>query len=151
MVAAGILTGNTAKSMAMSERTAEYIDKFWELIDEMLNAILFVLIGLELLIIRINGTLVLIGGILIAVALLSRYISLLLPGLLIRLREKITQKTLFLLTWGGLRGGISIALALSVPPAYQRDIWVTLAYCIVCFSILVQGLSVGKVSRRLKE
>lgn len=148
MVVAGLITGNQAKSLGMSDTTANYVDKFWELVDEILNAILFVLIGLELLIIQTSKTVLLISVILIFVVLIIRYISVFIPSLAIRLKEKLTQGTLLLLTWGGLRGGISIALALSISPEMNREIWVTITYVIVCFSILVQGMTVGKVAKR---
>ncbi|MFC3812004.1 cation:proton antiporter [Lacihabitans lacunae] len=149
MVIAGLITGNKAKSLGMSDITANYVDKFWELVDEILNAILFVLIGLELLIIQTSKTVLMVSVILIFVVLIIRYISVYIPSLAIRLKEKLTQGTLLLLTWGGLRGGISIALALSISPEMNREIWVTITYVIVCFSILVQGMTVGKVAKRL--
>lgn len=149
MVAAGIITGNSGKKYGMSDKTAEYVDKFWELIDEILNAVLFVLIGLELLIIEMNNTIFLISFILIFVALAARYISVWIPSLFINFREKINQNTLAILTWGGLRGGISIALALSIHPQFDKEIWVTITYIIVCFSILVQGLTIGKLAKKI--
>ncbi|TDD97017.1 cation:proton antiporter [Flavobacterium cellulosilyticum] len=151
MVIAGLITGNHGKRLGMSNITAEYVDKFWELIDEILNALLFVLIGLELLVIKVNNTLFLVSSIIIIAALVIRYVSIFIPSILIRLKEKITRKTILILTWGGLRGGISIALALSIPTELGKDIWVTITYIIVCFSILVQGLTIGKVVNRLKE
>ena len=150
MVVAGIITGNHSKSFGMSEETATYIDKFWELIDEVLNAILFVLIGLELLLVSTDSTIIKVAVLLLIISLCSRYFSLLVPSLLIRWKEKITQRTLVLLTWGGLRGGISIALALSIQPEMNKNIWVSITYVIVCFSILVQGLTVGRLAKRLK-
>ena len=82
--------------------------------------------------------------------LLIRYVSVLIPSFMIRMKEPLVQKTLLILTWGGLRGGISIALALSIPEALNRDIWVTVTYVIVCFSILVQGLTIGKLAGRTR-
>lgn len=150
MVTAGLITGNQGKKFGMSEITAEYTDKFWELVDEILNAILFVLIGAELLIIQMNPRILLISFVMIFIALLARYISLWIPSVAIRGKEIITQKTLGILTWGGLRGGISIALALSIKPEFNREIWVTITFIIVCFSILVQGMTIGKLTSRLK-
>jgi CPA1 family monovalent cation:H+ antiporter len=149
MVAAGIIIGNHGKEFAMSEKTKDYLDKFWELVDETLNAILFVLIGLELLIINFHPTYILIGLITIIIVLLTRYISVFLPAQLIKLKEEISQRTIIIMTWGGLRGGISIALALSLKPEMQKDLWVTLTYFVVAFSILVQGLTVGKLARKI--
>lgn len=147
MVVAGLITGNHGKAYGMSKITAEYVDKFWELIDEILNAILFVLIGLELLIIETSKTIFIVSFILIGVILITRYISVYIPSIFIRLKEQMTRKTLVILTWGGLRGGISIALALSIPISLNRDIWVTITYVVVCFSILVQGMTIAKVAK----
>ena len=150
MVVAGLITGNLGKSYGMSDTTSDYVDKFWELIDEILNAILFVLIGFELLIIQTNSTVLIVAFILIVVVLFTRYISVLIPSFYIRLKEKMSSKTLLILTWGGLRGGISIALALSIPNDLNKDIWVTITYVIVCFSILVQGMTIGKFANKMK-
>ena len=150
MVVAGLITGNHGKNYGMSVITTEYIDKFWELIDEILNAILFVLIGLELLVIQTNQKIIIISFILIVITLLTRYVSVWIPSIAIRLKEKIDRKTLLILTWGGLRGGISIALALSIQPEFNREIWVTITYIIVCFSILIQGMTIGKFAKRIK-
>lgn len=150
MVAAGLITGNHGKSLGMSDVTAEYVDKFWELIDEILNALLFVLIGLELLIIQTNQKIVFAAIIILVITLITRYISVYIPSIAVRLKERINQKTILILTWGGLRGGISIALALSINPEYNKDIWVTITYVIVCFSILVQGMTIGKFAQKMK-
>jgi len=150
MVVAGLITGNSSKNMGMSDLTAEYIDKFWELLDEILNAILFVLIGLELLIIEISSPLLMVSLILIIISLIVRYFSVWVPSLIIRMKEKLERKTLLILTWGGLRGGISIALALSIQPEMKKELWVTITYIIVCFSILVQGMTVGKLAAYAK-
>lgn len=149
MVAAGLITGNHSKNLGMSDITAEYVDKFWELLDEILNAILFVLIGLELLVIKTSKELIFVSIIFIGITLIARYISVWIPSLAIRWTEQITRQTLFIMTWGGLRGGISIALALSISPENNKDIWVTITYVIVCFSILVQGLTIGKLVKKI--
>ncbi|MCS7035823.1 MAG: sodium:proton antiporter [Saprospiraceae bacterium] len=148
VVIAGLLIGNHGKRLAMSEETADYIDKFWELIDETLNAILFVLIGLELVVLSFEPTWFALGLIVIALGLASRYASIWLPAQLIRLRGAITSHTILVLTWGGLRGGISIALALKLTPELGREMWLTLTYMVVAFSILVQGLTVGRLARQ---
>tara|TARA_R110000868_G_scaffold108031_7_gene295202 strand:+ start:9998 stop:11227 length:1230 start_codon:yes stop_codon:yes gene_type:complete len=150
MVAAGLITGNQGKSLGMSDVTAEYVDKFWELIDEILNALLFVLIGLELLVIQTNQKILFAAIIILFITLITRYISIYIPSIAVRLKERITQKTILILTWGGLRGGISIALALSINPEYNKDIWVTITYVIVCFSILVQGMTIGKFAKKMQ-
>lgn len=148
VVIAGLLIGNHGKRLAMSEETADYIDKFWELIDETLNAILFVLIGLELVVLSFEPTWFVLGLIVIALGLVSRYASIWLPAQIIRLRGAITSHTILVLTWGGLRGGISIALALKLTPELGREMWLTLTYIVVAFSILVQGLTVGRLARQ---
>lgn len=148
MVVSGLLIGNQGKELGMSDTTQEYIDKFWELIDEILNAILFVLIGLELLLFDFNSAILISGLILIVIILTIRFISVWIPSLIISLNEKITKNTLIVLTWGGLRGGISIALALSIPENLNKNIWVGITYIIVCFSILVQGLTIGKLASK---
>ena len=150
MVVAGLITGNQSKTLGMSDITARYVDGFWELIDEILNALLFVLIGLELLVIQTDKKIILVALIILAITLITRYISIFVPSISVRLKERITQKTRLILTWGGLRGGISIALALSINPEYHKEIWVTITYIIVCFSILVQGLTIGKFAKKMQ-
>jgi CPA1 family monovalent cation:H+ antiporter len=150
MVVAGILVGNHGKKYAMSDETGEYISKFWELIDDILNAILFVLIGLELLVVQNIGSYVWIGLLAILIVIMVRYITVLIPSFLIRFRDKFDHKTVLVLTWGGLRGGISIALALSISTNLDKDLWVSLTYFVVAFSILVQGLSIGKLIKKLR-
>ncbi|MBK8467505.1 MAG: sodium:proton antiporter [Chloracidobacterium sp.] len=149
MVVAGIIVGNQGKKHAMSEITEEYIDKFWELIDEVLNALLFVIIGLELLVIKFTSSFIVLGLIAIPVVLLTRYISIFLPSQIIRLKVEVKHHTILMLVWGGLRGGISIALALSLRPEFGKDLWVALTYFVVAFSILVQGLTVGRLAKHL--
>jgi CPA1 family monovalent cation:H+ antiporter len=112
--------------------------------------VLFVLIGLELLVIQINQKILFAAVIILFITLITRYISVYIPSIAIRRREKITQKTLLILTWGGLRGGISIALALSIDPDFNKDIWVTITYVIVCFSILVQGMTIGPFAKKMQ-
>lgn len=149
MVAAGILIGNHGKKHAMSKITEEYVDKFWELIDEILNAVLFVLIGMELLVVKLDPIHFAVGGIAIVLILVVRYISVWVPAQLIRFKERMRHPTLLMLTWGGLRGGISIAMALSLGDTFDRGLWITLTYIVVTFSILVQGMTIGRLARRL--
>ncbi|MEC4675609.1 MAG: sodium:proton antiporter [Nitrospirota bacterium] len=142
IVVAGLLIGNHGRRFAMSEKTRENIDKFWELLDEILNAVLFVLIGLELLMVTFSTSYLLAGIIAIPVALFSRFTSIGIPVCLLRFRKRFSPGVLRVMTWGGLRGGISIALALSLPKGYEREIILTMTYMVVVFSILVQGLTV---------
>ncbi|MEG9304857.1 sodium:proton antiporter [Psychrobacter celer] len=149
MVMMGLMVGNRGRALAMSDKTRHYIDLFWELIDEILNAILFVLIGLEVVMIAYSGNLFIAAGLTIVIALLARFI-------VVGMTTKTLQRQLDLptgawkvLTWGGLRGGISVALVLQLPMGAERDILLALTYAVVIFSILVQGLSVGKVAKSI--
>ncbi|RYZ51572.1 MAG: sodium:proton antiporter, partial [Sphingobacteriales bacterium] len=150
MVVAGIITGNKSKSEGMSDQTRDYLDKFWHLVDEILNAVLFLFIGLEMLIIKIDSTVMIIGAISILVVLLARWISVIFPVLLLRYKIRFENNAIAILTWGGLRGGISVALALSLTTGMHRDEFVLITYMIVVFSILVQGLTIGKLAQKLQ-
>jgi len=151
MVVAGLFIGNdTRKESSMSEITERYVDKFWELLDVFINALLFVLIGLEILILSFKGNYILAGAILIPVALICRYLALLWPIQLFKKKLDFIPKTGLIMTWGGLRGGISIALALSLTTEMNRELIVAITYIIVVFSIIVQGLTVKKVLNLLK-
>lgn len=149
MVTAGLLIGNdTIRSSAMSHITESYVDKFWELIDILLNTILFVLIGMEILVLTFETSYIFAGLIAIPLVLLCRYLSLLIPVRFFEKRLDFAPKTNLIMTWGGLRGGISIALALGLTLDMQRDLFLVITYFIVVFSILVQGLSLGKLVKR---
>jgi len=152
MVVAGLIVGHdTLRSTTMSEITEMYVDKFWEMLDVFLNAILFVMIGLEMIAMEWQPIYVVIGLITIVIVLLSRYISLSLPILFFRKRLNFVPYTGLIMTWGGLRGGISIALALAIPVDNPyRDLFITITYVIVIFSILVQGLTVKGLVQRLQ-
>jgi CPA1 family monovalent cation:H+ antiporter len=146
MVVAGLLIGNKGKEHAMSDITAEYIDKFWELIDEICNTILFVLMGLEVFLVPFDINYILVGSILIIVALAARYVSLLPAFFIFNKNDPRKSLNLAVLTWGGLRGGISIALALSLANKIEgSSLFIVSTYCIVLFSILIQGLSIKKL------
>ena len=152
MVTAGLVVGNdTVRGTAMSEITESYVDKFWELIDILLNTVLFVLIGMEILVLTFKTEYILAGLIAVPVVLLCRYLSLLLPISLFKKKLDFVPKTNLIMTWGGLRGGISIALALGLTEAMQRDLFLVITYVVVVFSILVQGLTVGKLVKRFEQ
>jgi CPA1 family monovalent cation:H+ antiporter len=152
MVTAGLMVGNdTVRGSAMSEITESYVDKFWELIDILLNTILFVLIGMEILVLTFEAEYVLAGLIAIPIVLICRYLSLLLPISLFKKKLDFVPKTNLIMTWGGLRGGISIALALGLTEAMERDMFLVITYVVVVFSILVQGLTVGKLVKRFEQ
>lgn len=145
VVVAGLLIGNHGRQWAMSETTREHLDNFWELLDELLNAVLFVLIGLEVLVLSFKQPYLLAGLVAIPLVLGARWLSVVLQIRLFSLVREFTARTVTILTWGGLRGGISVALALSLPPSSSRDALVTITYAVVVFSILVQGLTINRV------
>ena len=148
MVVAGLMIGNRGRAKAMSSTTVRYVDMFWELVDEILNAVLFVLLGLEVLLINLSGPFLWGGLAAVLVTLAARALTVGLPVALAGHHFGLPKGSAAVLTWGGLRGGISVALALSIPPSELRDTVLTLTYCVVVFSILVQGLSIGKVVRK---
>ena len=150
MVMMGLMVGNHGRELAMSDKTRHYIDLFWELIDEILNAILFVLIGLEVVVIAYSGNLFIAGGLTIVIALLARFIVVGMTTKTLSRQLNLPKGAWKVLTWGGLRGGISVALVLQLPTGSERDILLALTYAVVVFSILVQGLSVGKVARSIR-
>lgn len=156
MVVLGIFLGNKGRSEHLAEITGEYVFKFWDLIDESLNAILFILIGLEILVISFTGEFIVAGLIAIVVVLFSRFIGVGVPITIMSIKKKFEKGTIKILTWGGLRGGISVALALSLPndlgmidlagkEILIKDLIVALTYSVVVFSILVQGLTISRV------
>ncbi|TVQ89471.1 MAG: sodium:proton antiporter [Chromatiaceae bacterium] len=146
VVVAGLLLGNQGRR-SMSARTREHLDSFWELVDEILNAVLFVLIGLEVMVLSLSGPALLAGALAIPLALGARALSVALPIGLLRRFEDFAPGAVAILTWGGLRGGISVALALALPLGETRDILVTVTYVVVVFSILVQGLTLAPLIR----
>ncbi len=147
-VIAGLLIGNVGRRHAMSDHTREHLDTFWELVDEILNALLFVLIGVELLVLVFPDGALLLGAAAIPMVMLARFVGLgFLVGVL-RSRRRFSPHVVKILTWGGLRGGISVALALTLPPGPWRDYLITATYIVVAFSIIVQGLTIGPMIRR---
>ena len=147
VVVAGLLIGNQGRQWAMSETTREHLDGFWELLDELLNAVLFVLIGLEVLVLNFQRPYLIAGLLAIPLVLAARWLSVLVQVKSFSLVREFSERTITILTWGGLRGGISVALALSLPSGPMRDAVVTITYTVVIFSILVQGLTVGRLLR----
>lgn len=148
MVVAGLLIGNQGRSLAMTDRSREHLDGFWELIDEVLNAVLFLLIGFELIAITIGTNAILAGLVMIPLVLLARLISVGIPMTLMRRFTELSPNAIKILTWGGLRGGISVALALSLPAGPERDLLVCASYVVVVFSILVQGTTIKRLVQR---
>ncbi len=151
IVVAGLMIGNKGRKLAMSDNTRKRLDDFWELIDEVLNALLFLLIGVELLIIQISQNYIIAALLIIPTVLIARFISVGLPVFLLKYKNSYSPHAVKILTWGGLRGGISVALALSIPHGEWRDPLLTATYAVVIFSILVQGLTIGKVAAMAKK
>ncbi len=151
MVVAGIIVGNHGRASAMSSTTERHVDMFWELLDSILNAVLFVLVGLEVVLVSISASLAVAAIAAVLVTLGARFVSVGLPVMLWQQAFSLPVGAWRVLTWGGLRGGISVALVLSLPASAERETILALTYCVVVFSVLVQGLSVGGVARRLAE
>jgi monovalent cation:H+ antiporter, CPA1 family len=147
MVVVGLIIGNHGRAYAMSGHTRQHVDMFWELIDAILNSVLFVLIGLEITLLSYSGQLLLASLLVIGVTLFARLLSAGLPVGAFKNYFGLPARAWRILTWGGLRGGISVALALSIPASPERDVVVTLTYVVVVFSILLQGLTIGGVIR----
>ena len=151
MVTAGLVVGNdTVRDSAMSDTTEAYVDKFWELLDILLNTILFVLIGMEMLVLTFKFEYLTAGLLAIPLVLVCRYISLLVPIKFFENKLDFVPKTNLIMTWGGLRGGISIALALGLTEVMERDLILVITYVVVVFSILIQGMTVGKLVKKLE-
>jgi CPA1 family monovalent cation:H+ antiporter len=150
-VVAGLVIGNQGRAHGMSDVTRDHLDKFWALTDEILNAVLFILVGLEVIRLTLTKDTILSGLIAIPTVLLARWLSVALPVKAMERHASFAPGTIRVLTWGGLRGGISVALALSTPPGPQKDLIVTMTYFVVAFSILVQGLTLGRLARRFAQ
>ncbi len=147
IVIAGLLIGNQGREFAMSEKTRQNLDTFWELIDEILNSLLFVLIGIEFLIVSFSAGYLTVGIIAIPIVLFARAVSIGLPQFLLSVKKTFDHKSFKIMVWGGLRGGISVAMALSLPSGFERDLIISITYVVVVFSILVQGLTMKYLLR----
>lgn len=141
MVVAGLAIGNVSRSQAVSDNTRDYLEKFWEALDEVLNAVLFVLMGLELVVIGFSPFYLALGVAVAGLSLLVRYVALALPTRLLGLSRQLPPRTLLILSWGGLRGGISLALALGLPDELHPEVFVPITFAVVLFSSAVQGLT----------
>ncbi len=155
MVIAGLLIGNQGTALAMSKKTKDHLEKFWELVDEILNSVLFMLIGLEVVFILQNTgsgvstpQAVILILVVIALSVAARFSAIFIPLQLRALRSDVSRGTVPILTWAGIRGGISVALALSLPDSPERGILLLVTYCVVLFSVIVQGLTVERVIKR---
>jgi Na+:H+ antiporter len=151
VVVAGLFVGNQGREFAMTEKTREHVDTFWELVDEIVNVVLFLLIGLELLVLPIERRWLVAGVLVIPIVLAARWLSV---AAIIGPLSRVTAQSrgaIAVFTWGGLRGAISVAMALSLPAEYSRSLVLTLTYFVVVFSIVVQGLTVGRVIRMTQK
>jgi len=151
IVVSGLFIGKHGRLFAMSVKTREHLDNFWELIDEVMSAILFLLIGVELLILPLEVAPIVAGIVIIPVVLFARWLSVGSIVELLRRRSKFSPHIVKIMTWGGLRGGISVALVLSLPAGSVRETFLTITYIVVVFSILVQGLTIGPLCRVKNE
>lgn len=149
IVVAGLLIGNQGRAFAMSEITRQRLDDFWELVDQILNALLFMLIGLQILVMPFTRALLIAGLLAIVITLFARWASVGGAVLLMRQFRPFSRGTVRILTWGGLRGGISVALALSLPAVPERTTIITITYIIVVFSIIIQGMTLGRLVDRI--
>lgn len=147
VVVAGLFIGNHGKQFAMSQTTREHIDTFWSVLDEILNSLLFLAIGFEVIAVTITGQIVGAGLLAIPVVLFARFVSVAGPITVLGLRKEFTRGAIPVLTWGGLRGGISVALALSLPPSEVKPVLLATTYAVVIFSIVIQGLTIERVVR----
>jgi CPA1 family monovalent cation:H+ antiporter len=145
MVVAGLLIGNKGRKFAMSDQTRENLDTFWELLDSALNAILFTLLGLEVMVLHFDLLSITFGVLAIAITLFGRFVSVSIPVTILKRFRTFSPGAIKILTWGGLRGGISVALALSLPSGEARDLFLMMTYMVVVFSVVVQGLTIGKL------
>jgi len=149
IVVAGLFTGSRTKGEAMSDTTELYVEKFWEIIDVIMNAVLFVLIGLNIIMLHFSIKFLYSALAAIPAVLIARYLSILLPSAILKKWIEMDKNTRLIMTWGGLRGGLSIAMALSLPASPQRNILVFITYGVVLFSIIVQGLTIDKLTTSL--
>ncbi|SDX10616.1 cation:proton antiporter [Litoreibacter albidus] len=148
-VCAGLLIGDVGSKYGMSETTRRYVDGFWQLIDEILNAVLFLLIGVEVFAVAFSVHGIVAGVFAIALALVARFVAVSVPVLLLRPFRGFSKGVIPIMTWGGLKGGISVALALSLPEGEWKPVILTATYVVVIFSIIVQGLTVAPLAKRL--
>jgi len=137
--------------LAMSENTREHLDAFWELVDEILNVVLFLLIGLEVLVLTLTLNYLVAALMIIPLVLLVRFIIVYIPVTLLKRLREFSPNAVKIMTWGALRGGISVALALSLPAGPERSVLLTITYIVVVFSILVQGLTISRFATKSSE
>jgi len=150
-VVAGLFIGDVGIKHGMSETTRQYLNGFWELIDEILNAVLFLLIGVEVFAVAFQMDFLIAGLMSIALALVARLGAVAIPILILRPFRKYKTDVVPIMTWGGIKGGISVALALSLPDSEYKPLILTATYTVVIFSIIVQGLTIATLARKLNR
>ncbi|MDO7663268.1 MAG: sodium:proton antiporter [Planktomarina temperata] len=150
-VCAGLLIGDEMTAHAMTQKTRDYVDAFWKLLDEILNAILFLMIGSEVFAIAFSIGAITAGLLAIGLSLLARWCAVIVPIMVLRPFRDFSQGIVPIMTWGGLKGGISVALALSLPESEFKPLILTVTYIVVLFSIIVQGLTVAPMARRVSD
>tara|TARA_R110000765_G_scaffold19134_1_gene50622 strand:- start:120 stop:1376 length:1257 start_codon:yes stop_codon:yes gene_type:complete len=148
-VCAGLLIGDVGAAKGMSEETRKYVDAFWQLIDEILNAVLFLMIGFEVFAVAFDGDMLLTGIASIMLALAGRLVAVAVPISILRPFRNFDSGVIRIMTWGGLKGGISVALALSLPDSEWKPLILTSTYIVVVFSIIIQGLTIAKLANRV--
>jgi CPA1 family monovalent cation:H+ antiporter len=152
VVVAGLLIGNIGAKRVMSERTRNHLFPFWEMVDEILNSVLFLLIGMEVLIIQFAPTYIVPALLCIPLVLAARFASVAIPiRMLHRLRHQFAKGSIRIMTWGGVRGGVSVALALSLPYTEAKPLIMMATYVVVVWTIIVQGLTVGPLVKRISS
>jgi Na+:H+ antiporter len=151
VVVAGVLIGNRGAAYAMSETTKEHMFGFWSLIDEILNSVLFLMIGLEVLVVRLEPALAPIAIAAVPIVLLARLIAVAVSVTVLGVRTRFVKGTIPILTWGGIHGGISVALALSIPAIPERPLILMATYSVVLFTVVVQGLSFPRVMKKVRN
>lgn len=148
-VVSGLFIGDVGMKYGMSQQTREYLDAFWRLIDEILNAVLFLLIGVEVFAVAFDGNALWGGAIAIGLSLVSRLGAVVVPIVLMKPFRSFTSDVIPIMTWGGLKGGISVALVLTLPDSEWKPLMLAMTYIVVLFSIIVQGLTIAPLARRL--
>lgn len=150
-VCAGLLIGDVGAKYGMTQQTRDYVDAFWKMVDEILNAVLFLMIGFEVFAVAFDMSSVTAGLLAIGLALIARFAAVAVPITLLKPFSNFTHGTTRIMTWGGLKGGISVALALALPDSEWKPLILTATYIVVVFSIIVQGLTVAPLARRLSR